>query len=248
MESVVEMKQVEPGIAVVQMQDKMHRNTFSSDLIDGLNRVFAEIAQDASIKVVVVHGYDNYFCCGGTQDELLSIFSGKLSFDDLAFYRLLLDCEVPTIAAIQGHAIGGGLALACYADLLVMAREAIYSTNFMKYGFTPGMGATYMVPRKFGETIAQELLYTADTYRGGVLEKRGVPIPVLPKAEVIPHAMSLARQLADKPIISLKILKAHLTQPIKKALPDIIKAELRLHEISFAQPEVKQRIEALFGQ
>ncbi|PCI37517.1 MAG: enoyl-CoA hydratase [Thiotrichales bacterium] len=248
MNNIVQLTRPEPGIAVVQLQDRAHQNTFSSELIQGLQDTFAEIGQDNTIKVVVIYGYDSYFCCGGTKEELLNIFSGKLSFDELAFYRLLLDCEVPTIAAMQGHGIGGGLAFGCYADLIIMAREAIYSTNFMKYGFTPGMGATYMVPRKFGEIIGHELLYSADTYHGGVLKEKGIPIPVLPKAEVIPHAMALARQLADKPRTSLKILKAHLTQDIKRDLPQIIEDELKLHEVSFAQPEVKQRIERLFGQ
>lgn len=111
----------------------------------------------------------------------------------------------------------------------------------------PAWGATYLLPKKFGETIGQELLYTANTYHGGVLQEKGIPIPVVPKAEVISEAFALARQLAEKPRTSLKILKSHLTRTIKKELPDIIDRELKMHEISFAQPEVKERIETLFG-
>ena len=60
--------------------------------------------------------------------------------------------------------------------------------------------------------------------------------------------MSLARDLASKPLVSLKLLKAHLTQQIKAELPAIIEQELAMHEISFAQPEVRERIETLFGR
>ena len=73
---------------------------------------------------------------------------GKLKFTDVAFFRLLLDCEIPVVAALQGHCIGGGFAFACFADLFVLAEEACVSTNFMTYGFTPGMGATYIVPNQ----------------------------------------------------------------------------------------------------
>lgn len=247
MSSVVSLN-VEQEIAMVQLIDRESRNTFSRELIQGLLDTFAAIKQHDTIKVVVIHGYDNYFCCGGTQEELLNIQSGKITFADTSFYRLLLDCPVPTISAIQGHAIGGGLVFGCYADLIILAEESIYSTNFMKYGFTPGMGATYMIPRKFGETIGHELLYTADTYSGGVLKAKGIPVPVVRKAEVLTKAMQIAKQLADKPRQSLTLLKSHLTDEIRQRLPQIIQQELAMHEKTFTQIEVKKRIEERFGQ
>jgi polyketide biosynthesis enoyl-CoA hydratase PksI len=247
MTEVVKLVYPEPAIAMVSLEDRESRNTFSRRLIEGLLAAFKEIQQNNQVKVVIVHGYENYFCCGGTQEELLDIYLGKLNFTDLSFYRLLLDCEVPTIAAMQGHAIGGGLAFGCYADHIILAEECIYSTNFMKYGFTPGMGATYMVPKKLGESLGNELLYTANTYHGGTLKQRGVSVPVVKKAEVLNVALELAKQLADKPCLSLKLLKSHLTQEIRKQLPTIIEAELAMHKTTFAQQEVKERIETLFG-
>lgn len=246
MNSVVKCT-LEQGIAIVQLIDRESRNTFSHALIQGLVETFQTINSNEEVKVVVVHGYENYFCCGGTQKELLHLQTGEVTFADLAFYRLLLDCPVPTIAAMQGHAIGGGLAFGCYADLILLAEEAIYSTNFMKYGFTPGMGATYMLPRKFGETIGYELLYTADTYPGGVLKAKGIPVPVFRKSEVITIAMQTAKQLADKPRNSLKLLKSHLTREVQQKLPRIIRQEVAMHRDTFNHPEVKKRIEERFG-
>lgn len=102
--------------------------------------------------------------------------------------------------------------------------------------------------KKFGDTIGQELLYTADTYYGAVLKEKGIPIPVLPKDDVIARGMEMAKQLAEKPRDSLTLLKAHLTKQIKKDLPDIIDAELNMHALTFTQPDVKERIDTLFGQ
>jgi polyketide biosynthesis enoyl-CoA hydratase PksI len=247
MNEVVRLDYPESGIAKVILEDRESKNTFSHAIIEGLIKTFDAINHNKDVKVVVVHGYENYFCCGGTKEELLNIFSGKVTFADLHFYRLLLDCEVPAIAAMQGHAIGGGLAFGCYADLIVLAEECLYSTNFMKYGFTPGMGATYMVPKKFGKNIGHEMLYSAKNYHGGVLRDRGIPLPVVKKADVITIALSLAKELAEKPRTSLITLKQHLTQSIKQKLPKIIEQELAMHKITFAQPEVKERIESLFG-
>lgn len=247
MTKVVTLTYPEPTIAVVEMADRAARNTFSHALMEGLMHTFESIQRNNEIKVVVIHGYENYFCCGGTQEELLKIFEGKITFADLSFYRLLLDCEVPTISAMQGHGIGGGLAFGCYADFIIMAEEALYSANFMRYGFTPGMGATYMIPRKFGELLGGEMLYSANNFHGGKLRERGIPATVVRKQEVIPTALRLASDLAEKPRTSLKLLKAHLTQVIKAELPTIIEQELAMHEVSFAQPEVREKIETLFG-
>lgn len=236
-----------PHVAVVTLEDRESRNTFSRPLINGLLQAFNTLQKDLTIKVIVIHGYDNYFCCGGTQEELLAIQAGTLSFTDLGFYRLLLDCEIPTIAAMQGHALGGGLAFGSYADIMILAEESLYSTNFMKYGFTPGMGATYLIPKKFGESLGLEMLFTAKNYQGGALKQRGVNFQVVKREAVLETALELAEELADKPLLTLKTLKAHLSQEMKRHLAKVIDQELMMHKITFPQLEVKQRIQQLFG-
>jgi polyketide biosynthesis enoyl-CoA hydratase PksI len=247
MSAVVEISRPEPGVAVVKIEDREARNTFSLAVMEGLFEVFGEIRNSAETRVVVIHGYDNYFCCGGTREELMKLHRREVDFTDFPFYRLLLDCEVPTISAMQGHAIGGGLAFGLYADILVMAEECVYSANFMRYGFTPGMGSTYIVPRKFGHALGAEMLFSASGYHGGQLKERGVSARVVKKKEVIPTAMAVARELADRPLVSLKLLKKHLAQTVREELPAFIEREVAMHQISFGQPEVKERIEKLFG-
>jgi polyketide biosynthesis enoyl-CoA hydratase PksI len=246
MSKTVELNYVEDSIAVVSMEEQEHRNTFSPALVSGLVASFERIREEDRAKAVVIHGYANYFCCGGTQEELRKIFQRQIDFTDLGIHRLLLDCEVPTIAAMQGHALGGGLAFGCCADLLVLAEESVYSANFMKYGFTPGMGSTYVIPAKLGPVLGVEMLLTARGYQGGELKERGAGAKVVRRAEVIPTAMSLARELADKPAVSLKLLKKHLTQRIREELPRIVQQELSMHEVTFDQPEVRERIEARY--
>lgn len=248
MSDVVRLEARADGIVHVRLEDRESRNTFSEALVRGLVSTFERIARLADAKVVVLSGYESYFCCGGTKHELLEIHAGRASFEALDFYRLLLDCELPTIAAVQGHALGGGLAFACYADLMVLAEEGVYGTNFMKYGFTPGMGATYVVPLKFGLTLGTEMLMTARTYRGAELRARGVPVPVVGRAHVLDAALGLARDLIDKPGASLRLLKAHLATRLRGELPAVVAQEVAMHAVSFRQPEVRERVERLFGE
>lgn len=248
MGQVVTLKELGENIVQVTMEDREHQNTFSDELMLGIMQVFKQIKSNPDYKVVILTGYDNYFCCGGTKDDLLKIYKGEVTFNELQFFTLPLECEIPVISAMQGHGIGGGFAFGLYADFTILGKENIYTTNFMKYGFTPGMGVTLIVPARLGEAIGNEMLFTARNYRGGELQERGIPLKVVPKNEVFNEAMALARSLADKPRVSLVQLKAHLIADIKAKLPAVIEKELRMHELTFHQPEVAERIDALFGK
>ncbi len=240
-------RRAEGRIGVVALEDHASRNTFSRLFVEGVQQVFAEIAADPLLKVIVVHGFGNYFCCGGTKEELIGITDGHLQFTDAEFFDLMLHCELPVISAMQGHALGGGLAFGCFADLLILATESLYSANFMRYGFTPGMGGTYIIPRRFGECLGNEMLFAARSYHGGELRNRGATMTIVPRDEVIGKALELAEELAELPRVALTELKAHLARPIREALGGVVERELAMHRVTFAQPEVRERIESLFG-
>jgi polyketide biosynthesis enoyl-CoA hydratase PksI len=248
MGQVVRSSDLGDGIIQITMEDRSSKNTFSKELLTGIIDAFERIRQNPSYKVVILTGYDNYFCCGGTKEELIAIYKGEIGFNDLNFFALPLECEIPVIAAMQGHGIGGGFVFGLYADFAILGRENIYTTNFMRYGFTPGMGATMMVPLRLGEVVGNEMLYTGENYRGGELKERGIRLKVVPKPDVLPEAVKMARMLAEKPRQSLVTLKSHLNEGIRQQLPAIIQKELEMHHITFHQPEVAERIEALFGQ
>ncbi|PRP54756.1 polyketide synthase [Bacillus halotolerans] len=245
--SVVELFEIEPAIIQVKMHDRVHKNAFSQELTDGLIQAFEFIRNQQSYKAVILTGYDNYFASGGTQEGLLRIQQGITKFTDDNLYSLALDCRIPVIAAMQGHGIGGGFVMGLFADFVILSRESVYTTNFMKYGFTPGMGATFIVPQKLGFSLAQELLMNAGNYRGADLEKRGIPFQVLPRSEVFEYAVELARELAEKPRNSLITLKDHLVAPLREQLSRVIEQELVMHEKTFHQDEVKTRITGLYG-
>lgn len=247
-EPVVRLEHIEPGIALLTLQDRVNKNTFSHEIIRGLLHAFDTIREDTRLKVVVLTGYDSYFASGGTQESLLALHEGKGKFNDLNLYSLALECKIPVISAMQGHGIGGGFVMGLYSDFVVLSRESVYTANFMKYGFTPGMGATYILPIKLGFSLAHEILLNAGNYRGADLEKRGVPFPVLPRDQVLSYALELARQLAEKPRISLITLKDHLVARLREELPAVIEREVAMHDQTFHQPEVRQRVMEFFGK
>lgn len=246
--AVVDLTEVAPGVLVLTMQDRINKNAFTDEMTLALLAAFETIAANQQAKVVVLTGFDSYFSTGGDQSALLRLHQGEGNFATTSLYSLALDCRIPVISAMQGHGIGGGFVIGLFADILFLSRESVYTTNFMKYGFTPGMGATYMVPLKLGPALGHEMLLTARNYRGEELKQRGVPFSVLPRDEVLPEAVKAARQLAEKPRVSLVTLKDHLVAEQRRRLPEFIQAEVAMHERTFHQDEVKEKILALFGR
>ena len=246
---VVLLTRLSNGVGEITMQDTATKNSFSPEIVHGLRECFRCVAEDDTYKVVILTGYGNYFLSGGTKERLLQLQGekGATGFV-LDLIRLIVDCPIPVIAAMQGHGIGAGFVLGLYADLIILARESIYTTNYLKYGFTPGMGATIVIPAKFGPLLGQEMLFTARNYPGGELAQRGVACPVLPRPEVLPYARQMAQEMADAPRPSLINLKQLLAAPWRDTLYAKVEHEMAMLAKTIQQPEIASRIETRFGQ
>lgn len=247
-EEAVKLVRIDGGVAVLVLEDREAKNFFSDAFVAGITRAFADVAADASIRVLVLHGYENYFCCGGTRDQLIAIAEGRAKYTDFIFFDGLRRLAIPTIAAMQGHAIGGGLAFALHADFHVFGEESVYSANFMEYGFTPGMGSTFTIPQIFGDGLGWEMLFTGGNYRGAELKTRGAPIVVRPRADVIGHALDYARTLARKPVESLRELKCRRLEESQAALDRAVRREVEMQNITFPLPAVQERIRTMFRE
>ncbi len=248
-QAAVALYEVEPGVVQLTMQDRVNKNTFSYELVSGLMESFELIRINPNYKVVILTGYDSYFASGGTKEGLLSIYEGKNKFTDTNIYSLALDCKIPVIAAMQGHGIGAGWSMGMFCDLIVMSQESIYTSNYIKYGFTPGAGATLIFPEKLGISLSQEILYTGKKYHGSELKSMGVPFPVLSRKEVLPYAIRLAKTLAESPREALIALKDLMAESIRVKVALTYEKELKMHEKTFVnQPGVRERIQLLYGE
>jgi 3-oxoacyl-(acyl-carrier-protein) synthase/enoyl-CoA hydratase/carnithine racemase/acyl carrier protein len=236
------------GIVVVKMEDREAKNMFSDQLLEGVTEAFRHIEQQsAGYKVVVLTGYDSYFSCGGTKENLLAIQGGKARFTDHKIFQLPLDCKLPVIAAMQGHGIGAGWTLGLFADVVMLSEESRYVSPYMNYGFTPGAGATWILGEKLGEDLARESLLTGEQCSGKELKTRGVKLRVLPRAEVQRAAMKLARQIAQNPRDGLIDFKQRLKGNVGAQLEETYRLELAMHEKTFVgQSETLAQIESKF--
>ncbi|WP_434739716.1 SDR family NAD(P)-dependent oxidoreductase [Micromonospora sp. SH-82] len=223
----LDVRFLDHGVALLVMRATM----FTAGLLDGLRSAFDEIERRDDVRAVVVTGEGPVFSMGGTPEALRTLAEGEGTFTDASFvYEGLLRCTRPVVTAVSGHASGGGLAFACYGDIVLLGEESVYSANFTSYGFTPGMGATYVLEQRFGPTLAAEMLLTGRSITGAELHRRGATVTVLPRAEVLRAALDLARAMAEKPVDPVRTLKTELAGRILRRLPDVIDSEVRMHE------------------
>lgn len=246
----VNLQIIDREIAIIRMEHKEESNMLTTPLYASLLSKLNCVNENDEIKVVVITGYDNVFCMGGNADKLLDIADQKETCARGSLvYKGLLSLKVPVIAAMQGHAFGGGFIFGLFADIIVMATEGMYSANFMRYGFTPGVGSTYILKEKLGMSIANEMMYSAREFTGSELQRRGVDFVYQTREEVLNEAIKIARGIAQNKYKSLCVLKKNLSNRIFKDLMPVIHQEVKMHGDIFEKSElgdIKERISHFF--
>jgi len=236
------------GVVVVRMEDRDAKNLFSPAFVAGMNEVFRHIDETPGYKVVVLTGHDSYFACGGTREALEAIQSGRARFTDEQTYLLALSCRIPVIAAMQGHGIGGGLSLGLFADFAMLGEESKYLSPYMNYGFTPGAGATLIVPEKLGRDLGIESLFAAREMAGSELRDRAVALAVHQRRNVFDAAMALARHMARRPRSTLVRLKQTFNRSIHERMERTTQQELAMHQKTFVgRTDTLDRIQSNFN-
>jgi polyketide biosynthesis enoyl-CoA hydratase PksI len=241
---------VEPsGVSILKMDDTEARNVFSAGFISDFLQALDELEQGKRTKVLILCGLPEVFCGGAEKQALLDLCEGKGAVRDMVISERLLDLPFPVIAAMEGHAMGGGLAVGFCCDIVIAARESRYGAVFMSLGFTPGMGCTTMLQELVGPFLASEMMFTGKRFRGRELEGRGTHINyILPRAEVMAKARDIAEQIAEKDIRSLSLLRHALCVKKKQLLVDGRHQEDLMHRISFSFPETRQAIQELYPE
>jgi acyl transferase domain-containing protein/acyl carrier protein/NADP-dependent 3-hydroxy acid dehydrogenase YdfG len=236
------------GVVLVRLEDRDARNMFSDALIAGLQEVFDRIAQSPACKAVVLTGYDTYFSSGGTRDGLKAIQEGKVRFTDHAVFQLPMRCPLPVVAAMQGHGIGAGWTLGLFCDVVLFSAESRYLSPYMNFGFTPGAGATGILPARLGFDLARDSLFTGREITGEALARRNPQLTVLPRDQVLDRALAIARDFARSSRDDLLASKAARVTPHLAAWQALFAREVEMHAATLVgQHETLDRIEQRFA-
>lgn len=244
---IIELTVLDSGISYLKMNDREGKNIFSPAFIAQFEEAVNELENKHKPKVVILQGLGDVFCGGAEKQTLLDLCEGRIAVVDLILSERLINTPFPVIAAMEGHAMGGGLVVGLCCDIVIAARESRYGAVFMSMGFTPGMGCTTLLQELVGPFIANEMMFTGKRFRGSELLDKGSHINyILPKKDILSKARDIALQISEKNVKSLYLLKYTLSAKKKKLLIDARLQEDLMHRISFGYPETRDIINELY--
>lgn len=224
-------------IATITLNRPDVRNAFSPEMLQ-LWRTYLEQAKaDDDVRVVIVTGRGDTFCSGG---DIRDMAEGKLRSWDMknflweGVHRVIFaleDLDKPIIAAINGAAMGAGLDMAIMCDLRVCSEDAKLAESYISMGLVPGDGGAYFLPRLTGVAKALELLLTADVLTAREALEAGIVNRVVPKERLMEEARALAKRIAAKPPLAVRMMKRAVYQAQTSSLRahlDYISSQLSL--------------------
>lgn len=222
-----------------------NRNSMTPELLDGFAKAVAEARAAHGMRALVITGRGPCFSAGadfksGLQREEAALPSDR-SFAMYSAFLSLLDVEVPVVAAMNGHAVGGGFGLSLLCDLRVANKTARYGANFCRIGLHSGMAISYTLPRLVGLAQASEMLYTGKLVTGERAEAIGYANYAVDAEEVVPKSMELANEIAASAPLAVRSVRAAL----RRGLAGEIREAARIE--AFAQAESVQTEDAREG-
>ncbi len=224
-------------VAVITLNRPEAGNAFSEEMISLWNRRLKEARKDEGVRVVVVTGRGDTFCSGG---DIRDMAEGKLrSWDMKRFvwegvHRIALtleDLDKPVIAAVNGAAMGAGMDMALMCDLRVCSDRARLAESYINLGVVPGDGGAYFLPRLVGCAKALELLLTGEVLTAEQALALGIANRVAPHERLIEETLALARKIASKPPLAVRMTKRAVYQGLTGSLRahlDAISSQLAL--------------------
>ena len=230
---VLTVERVHPAIELVTLNRPERLNALSIALLDALHETLARIARDPATAVVVLTGAGRGFCSGldlkgiGPSRVSEGLEGPAAAMRGQAFFggaaTTLHALPQPTIAAVNGPAYGGGLALANACDIRIAASSARFGTQAIRVGMSGGeMGTTYLLPRLIGAARAHELIMTARDFDAGEAHRIGLVARVVPDGTVVDAALGLATEIAAAGRASLLAAKRTLRATLD--IPDVATA------------------------
>lgn len=218
--------EVDDGVAVMTLNRPEVKNAFDAQMQAEMDAVLTEVAKDANARVLIITGAGKAFCTGADIAYLMSIgeehklhvttMEEMIRGDGNVLTTVLKirNMAKPVIAAVNGTAAGGGLALALACDIRLASETARFNMIFTKRGVIPESGSTYTLPRLVGTARALELVFTADTVGAAEADRIGMVNKVVPADQLMAAAKELAKKIAQNSPVALGFAKAAIYRGI----------------------------------
>jgi enoyl-CoA hydratase len=247
----------EGAVGVVTLNDPARRNALSTQLVSEFITAFDELEASLDVHAIVVTGAAPTFCAGADLSSLAPDQNRPQSKAEReaelrrvysAFLRVS-ECALPTIAAVNGPAVGAGMNLALACDVRIASNRSRFDTRFLNLGLHPGGGHTFLLDRAVGPQAASAMVLFGEILSGEEAERRGLAWRCVDEGELRTESLALARRATTVPRALLTRTKETLREaPVLDRHADAVDLEIVAQTWSLGEPFFFERLAALRAQ
>ncbi len=254
----IRLEQRDDGVALLTFDDPERRNAMTEAMGTALSTAVERLAANPDLRAVVLTGAGQAFSAGGDLGMIeAKAEAGRAAPGDPTrsqqrtamhdFYRLFLavrQLPCPTLAALNGAAIGAGMAVALACDLRIAARQAKLGLNFTRLGIHPGMGSSWTLPRLVGPAHAADLLFTGRLVTGEEAERLGMVNRAVEREAVLSEALAWAEQIASSAPLAVRGTKRALEHSRNASLEDQLAFEAQEQALCYESADLAEGLAA----
>lgn len=227
---------IQGAVGIVTLNRPQVLNALSHDMMAELSDAVGAFEDDGDIGAILVTGNDKAFAAGADISEMVEKTSVDMYMSDhfARHWERVSKCRKPIIAAVAGHALGGGCELAMMCDVVVCADNARFGQPEIKLGVLPGIGGTQRLVRAVGKAKAMDMCLSGRTMDADEAERAGLVSRVFPADTLVAEAMKLAAQIAGMSRPALYMVKESISRAYETTLSEGLRFERRLFHAAFA--------------
>ena len=232
-----------------EVRNALTGNSAVDEFVAAVERINA----DASVRVMILTGAGTVFSSGGNVKDMKRFTGDQISPAQIArWYRngiqrlplALQRLEVPSIAAVNGAAIGAGCDLACMCDMRIASTAASFAESFIRVGLIPGDGGAWLLPRAVGMAKAMEMSFTGDAVKADEALAIGLVSRVVAPEQLMDAARELAARVARNPGTTLRMTKRLLREGQHQKLDSLLELSAALQVIAHKTPAHAEAVNA----
>ena len=233
------------AIVVFRLNRPQVRNALNLDIRARLADEVTRHAADDKIRCLIITGSDTVFAAGADIAQMAEAGPVEMMARNLQkYWRAIMDCPKPVIAAIEGFALGGGLELAMCADIIVAGEGAKLGLPEVKLGILAGGGGTQKLARLIGSKRAMLLLLTGRIFGAAEAQAMGVVSETAPAGQALKRAIEIASEIAAQPPIAVMQIKEIVNAGLNAPLDTALMLERKALQLQFATRDQKEGMRA----
>ncbi|CAN5213502.1 enoyl-CoA hydratase-related protein [soil metagenome] len=238
------------AIAVVQLNRPEVLNALNEELMTDLLDALRELDDDEAVRCIVLTGNEKAFAAGADIKEAFVAATPvtMLAQDLTTKWEGLRRIRTPIVAAVSGYALGGGCELAMACDVIVASETAQFGQPEVNLGIIPGAGGTQRLARAVGKYAAMELVLTGRRFKADEAKALGLVAQVYPAASWLEDAKTLARTIAEKPPIAVRLATEAIDLAFSSTLEAGLEFERKAFYLLFSTEDMKEGVDAFVNK